>query len=190
VFDAPDIVAGLSQAGYHAICIGGVGFFNKLTPLGSVLPSLFAESHWSPELGVTDARSTQNQVELAARLLAKRDRTERVFLFVNVSAIHQPNCIFAPGEQRDTPRTMAAALAYADKWLGLLLQTMRRRAPVLGLIFSDHGTAYGEDGYFGHRVAHPTFPAIALHGIHLLVPAQDQLSPPVTTAPTSCGVGE
>jgi hypothetical protein len=32
---------------------------------------------------------------------------------------------------------------------------MRRRAPVLTIICSDHGTAYGEDGYIGHRVSHP-----------------------------------
>jgi hypothetical protein len=155
LFDAPDVVTGLAAAGYHTVCIGGVGFFNKLTPLGSVLPSLFAESHWSPALGVTDPSSTQNQVDLARRILSRLDPKRRLFLFLNVSAIHQPNCIFAPGAERDTPRTMAAALAYADGWLGQLLQLMRRRAPLLALIFSDHGTAYGEDGYSGHRVAHP-----------------------------------
>ena len=36
VFDAPDIVSGLAGRGYHTICIGGVGFFNKRTPLGSI----------------------------------------------------------------------------------------------------------------------------------------------------------
>ncbi len=155
VFDAPDVVTGLALAGYHTVCIGGVGFFNKLTPLGGVLPSLFTESHWSPELGVTNPRSTQNQVELAKGVISRLDPTRRLFLFLNVSAIHQPNCVFAPGAERDTRRTMAAALAYADPWLGLLLRLMRRRAPLLALIFSDHGTAYGEDGYTGHRVAHP-----------------------------------
>ncbi len=65
VFDAPDIVAGLAQIGYHTACIGGVGFFNKQTPLSRVLPGLFAESHWEPRLGVTDPRSTEHQVRLA-----------------------------------------------------------------------------------------------------------------------------
>jgi hypothetical protein len=32
---------------------------------------------------------------------------------------------------------------------------MRRRAPLLSILCSDHGTAYGEDGYHGHRIAHP-----------------------------------
>jgi hypothetical protein len=155
VFDAPDVITGLARAGYHTVCVGGVGFFNKLTPLGCVLPSLFAESHWGAELGVTDRNSTQNQVELAERIISGMDRDRRLFLFLNVSAMHQPNCIFAPGAERDTPATMAAALAYADRWLGVLLRRMRRRAPVLALVFSDHGTAYGEDGYRGHRVAHP-----------------------------------
>src|SRR6185295_16154226 len=53
VFDAPDIVTGFAQRGYHTLCIGGVGFFNRQTPLGRVMPDLFAESHWQPDFGVT-----------------------------------------------------------------------------------------------------------------------------------------
>ncbi len=50
VFDAPDIVTGLAGRGYHTICIGGVGFFNKCSPLGNVMPGLFHESHWNSRL--------------------------------------------------------------------------------------------------------------------------------------------
>lgn len=71
VFDAPDIVTGFSACGYHTACIGGVGFFNKQTALGCVLPSLFAESHWSPELGVTEPRSADHQIHLAVRILER-----------------------------------------------------------------------------------------------------------------------
>jgi hypothetical protein len=155
VFDAPDIVTGLAARGYHTICIGGVGFFNKQTPLGSVLPSLFAESYWSPELGVTDPRSTEHQVKLAGRLLAELPRDRRVFLFVNVSALHQPNCIFRAGATADSAETQAAALAYVDSWMPALFRVLRRRGPTLAVVCSDHGTAYGEDGYSGHRLAHP-----------------------------------
>lgn len=155
VFDSPDIVSGLAIAGYHTLCIGGVGFFNKLTPLGGVLPNLFAESHWSPEMGVTSPRSTELQVLLAQRRLEEIAPAQRIFLFLNISALHQPNCIFAPPATEDSPQTQAAALAYVDQWLGRLFQAARRRAPVLVVIMSDHGTAYGEDGYVGHRVAHP-----------------------------------
>src|SRR5947209_8890449 len=82
VFDAPDIVTGLAGRGYHTVCVGGVGFFNKQSPLGSVLPGLFAESHWGPRLAVTDPRSTEHQVALAEGILAGLPRGRRVFLFL------------------------------------------------------------------------------------------------------------
>lgn len=155
VLDGGDIVSGLASRGYHTICIGGVGFFNQQTPLGRVLPGLFAESHWSPELGVTCPRSTENQVGLAVARLALLPRERRVFLFLNVSALHQPNCFYVNGATSDSPATHAAALAYVDGQLPPLFAAMQRRAPVLCIICSDHGTAYGEDGYHGHRLAHP-----------------------------------
>ncbi len=155
VFEQPDIVRGLAANGYHTICVGGVGFFNKRTALGSVLPNLFHESHWSEKLGVTDARSTENQVLVCEQRLRAIDPTQRVFLFVNVSAIHQPNCIFAHGDvAEDSPATQADALAYVDVHLARLFEAMQRRADVLCIVCSDHGTTYGEDGFVGHRVAH------------------------------------
>lgn len=155
VFDAPDIVSGFAGHGYSTICIGGVGFFNKLGPLGKVLPGLFDESHWSPQLGVTDPHSTENQVALAERLLAALPRSRRVFLFLNVSAIHQPNRIFLPNAAEDSLASHAAALEYVDRNLPYLFRVLQGRAPVLCILCSDHGTAYGEDGYIGHRLAHP-----------------------------------
>jgi len=155
VFDAPNIVAGLTGRGYHTVCIGGVGFFNKQSPLGNVLPSWFAESYWSEDLGVTSPHSTENQVATALAALAGIPDDQRVFLFLNVSALHQPNCIFLPGASHDSPATQAAALAYVDRHLRMLMDAMCRRSPVLCIICSDHGTAYGEDGYHGHRLSHP-----------------------------------
>jgi hypothetical protein len=153
-FDAPDIVTGLRNRDYHTICVGGVGFFNKLTPLGSVLPGLFDESHWSPELGVTDPRSTEKQVRLALGRVAEVPPERRVFLFLNVSAIHQPNRCYLPGAVDDTLGSHAAALEYVDGQLGKLFAGLRQRGPWLAVVCSDHGTAYGEDGYHGHRLAH------------------------------------
>ena len=154
VFDAPDIVSGLADQGYHTVCIGGVGFFNKQSPLGRVLPGLFAESHWDPEMGVTSLHSTEHQVRLAAEILGRLPRGRRIFLFVNISALHQPNCIFLPGAERDSICSHAAALAYVDRHLPVLFTALQRRGPALAIICSDHGTAYGEDGYLGHRVGH------------------------------------
>ncbi|MCA9072656.1 MAG: STM4013/SEN3800 family hydrolase, partial [Planctomycetaceae bacterium] len=131
VFDSPDIVSGLAERGYHTICIGGVGFFNKLSPLGRVLPNLFRESYWSEEMGVTSPHSTEVQVRQALACLGDLPSDQRAFLFLNISALHQPNCLFSPGATEDSPATQAAALAYVDHHLPLLFQAMRERAPVL-----------------------------------------------------------
>ena len=157
VFEEADLVSGLRSAGYHTICIGGVGFFNRQTSLGSVLPDLFDESHWSPELGVTERRSTENQVALALDRLerfVRRDRDRPVFLFLNVSALHQPNRFYVEGAREDTRATQAAALEYVDRSLAPLFDAFKKRASTLCIVCSDHGTAYGEDGYEGHRVGH------------------------------------
>ncbi len=131
-----------------------MGFFNKQTALGSVLPGLFAESHWSSELGVTDPRSTENQVRLAAQILNGLPPEKRVFLFLNVSALHQPNRFYLPGAMEDTLESHAAALAYVDSQLPPLFAALQARGPSLVVLCSDHGTAYGEDGYEGHRIGH------------------------------------
>lgn len=154
VVDAPTIPEGLAQRGYHTVCIGGVGFFNQLSPQGSVLPALFAESHWRREFGVTDRDSTANQVRQAVQTIEKLPRDQRLFLFLNVSALHQPNCYYVEGATEDSPRTQLAALEYVDSQLPPLFAAMQRRTDVLTVICSDHGTAYGEQGYHGHRLCH------------------------------------
>jgi arylsulfatase A-like enzyme len=156
VFDAPDIVTGLAAQGYRTICIGGVGFFNKQTPLSCVFPSLFHESYWEPRLGVTEPRSTEYQVELAKQILAATPNEQRLFLFMNISALHQPNRFYLPGAQDDTIESHAAALRYVDSQLAPLFEAVQQRHSSLLIICSDHGTAYGEDGYSGHRLAHPS----------------------------------
>jgi len=155
VLDGADIVHGLAARGYHTLCIGGVGFFNKQNDLGRVLPSLFAESHWSPALGVTDPRSTENQVALAVDLLGRQPPGRRVFLYINISALHQPNRFYLPGATEDSIASHAAALAYVDGALPPLVAALRRRGGAFCIVTSDHGTAYGEEGHVGHRVALP-----------------------------------
>lgn len=156
VLDSSDIVSGLRQRGYHTACIGGVGFFNKKNPLGSVLPSLFEESHWSPETGVTDPRSTENQVALARTIMDRTPKDKRLFLFLNISALHQPNRFYLEaGLESDSIRSHAAALEYVDRSLAPLFEAARVRAKTLCIVCSDHGTAYGDDGFSGHRLAHP-----------------------------------
>lgn len=180
VFDTPDIVTGFTHLGFRTICIGGVGFFNQQTPLGRVLPSLFSESYWEPIFGVTEPGSTRHQFEHAANLLAD-SRDEKVFLFINVSAIHQPNYFYSsqpqtlsqpaipgpppgiPGSPPGTPKppdtldSHAAALRYVDSQLPILFTALQAtNRDTFCIVCSDHGTAYGENNYQGHRIGHPS----------------------------------
>ncbi|MFF2083481.1 STM4013/SEN3800 family hydrolase [Nocardia sp. NPDC058176] len=157
VFDEPDLVTALAGRGYHTVCIGGVGFFNKQGALGSVLPGLFTESHWEPEFSVASPTSFEAQVACAERAIAALPAEQRIFLFVNASALHQPNWFHLPGATRaagDSRETHAAALEYIDAHVGRLFAAMRSRRRCFAIVCSDHGTAYGDDGYTGHRLGH------------------------------------
>lgn len=153
LFDEATIPEALAERNYRTICIGGTGFFNQQTELSRVLPSLFAEAHWSPDLGVTSRASAENQVAQAIRSVDTAEE-KRVFLFINISAIHQPNWFYGADHQPDTLATHTAALVAVDRALKPLFQKLKRRAPTFAIVCSDHGTAYGEDGYSGHRVGH------------------------------------
>jgi hypothetical protein len=157
VLEGANIVSGLATKGYHTVCIGGVGFFNKRNPLGNVIPGMFAESYWSPELGVADINSTENQVNLAKKILEETPKNQRIFLFINISALHQPNYLYLPNpkDKIDTIQSHAAALEYIDSQLGKLWKILQNRNPTFCILCSDHGTTYGEDGYTGHRLSHP-----------------------------------
>ena len=153
VFEEATLPQALEARGYHTICIGGTGFFNQQNELARVLPDLFWESHWNADLGVACRTSEQNQVVQALRSLEAAGN-QRVFLFINVSAIHQPNWFYSATEGPDTLETHTAALVAVDEALRPLFERLKERGPTFAIICSDHGTAYGENGYAGHRVGH------------------------------------
>ena len=155
-YEEAHLPAALQARGYRTLCLGGVGFFNKQTPLGRVLPDYFETSVWDREHGVTDPESTRNQVRVALRHLRAESPSTPFFLFLNVSAIHQPSCLYTPGAEQDSVQTQMDALAYVDGELNELLDHFQqRKKQALVIICSDHGTAFGEDGYHGHRLSHP-----------------------------------
>lgn len=154
--DVADVIRGFAALGYRTFCVGGTGFFNKRNPLGRVLPGFFQESVWSPELGVAARESAAAQVRAALDWLAGRPRRQKVLVFVNVAATHPPHAFYLSGADRDSPESQLEALAYVDSQLPPLLDEMRRRGECFCLFLSDHGEAHGEDGRFGHRLAHPT----------------------------------
>jgi hypothetical protein len=154
VFPEPDVASALAGRGYHTVCVGGVGFFNRRSALGSVLPALFTEAHWEPAFGVTDPNSTRHQVDRIEQVV-RTAPPGPLFVFLNISALHQPNRHYVPGAGADTLETHAAALTYVDGHVDRLLAAMTsRKRPCFAILCSDHGTAYGEDGHVGHRVAH------------------------------------
>jgi hypothetical protein len=157
VFDTPDLVSALAEGGYRTVCVGGVGFFNKQGALGSVLPGLFQESHWEPEFSVASPTSFEAQVARAEEVVAALPAEQRLFLFLNASALHQPNWFHLPGATReagDSLATHAAALEYIDRHIGRLFAAMSARRRCFAVVCSDHGTTYGDDGYTGHRLGH------------------------------------
>jgi hypothetical protein len=153
VFDAPNLLRGLAEHGYRSICIGGVTYFSRETPLGSVLPDLFDEDHWRPEFCSPEPDSTRHQVDHALGI-AERYEGQPLYLFVNVSATHVPHGHYL-GDSRDTFASQRAALAYADAHLGRLITTLTAHRRWLIILCADHGDAFGEDGYHGRGIAHP-----------------------------------
>ncbi|KKZ70516.1 STM4013/SEN3800 family hydrolase [Streptomyces showdoensis] len=174
--DTPDLVSALAHEGYRTVCVGGVGFFNRLPPLGTVLPGLFQESHWEPSFGVASPTSFASQVERAEEVVAALPRDRRLFLFVNVSALHQPNWFHRSGATReagDTRDTHAAALEYVDRHIGRLFAAMSSRRDCFAVVCSDHGTAYGEDGFTGHRLGHESVWNVPY--AHFILPGPDSM---------------
>ncbi|WP_035842203.1 STM4013/SEN3800 family hydrolase [Kitasatospora azatica] len=179
VFDKPELPSALATAGYRTVCIGGVGFFNKQGPLGSVLPDLFQESHWEPEFGVPSPTSFEAQVTRAEQVAAGHGAEQPLFLLLNVSALHQPNWFHLPGATRedgDSRASHAAALEYVDRHVPRLLRAMSRHRPCFAIVCSDHGTAYGEDGYTGHRIGHETVWTVPY--AHFTIPAAQESTTP------------
>ncbi len=154
-FKESDLPAALKARGYRTVCIGGVGFFNLRPPLGTLLPALFEEAFWNPSMGVSSRTSSEKQVSKALNVLAKQPDEQPVMLFINISATHTPTHIYSDAKQ-DSPETQQAALAYADTHIGKLFVAMAKRRPTFCIVCADHGEAFGEEGFFGHRIAHRT----------------------------------
>ena len=95
------------------------------------------------------------QVRAALDALVSNRPDGPVFLFMNVAATHHPTHRFLADATFDSVDTRRAALCHADGQLAPLLDAIRRRPTAL-IVCADHGDAFGEDGYWGHRHTHPT----------------------------------
>lgn len=155
VFDEATLPEALSARDYRTVCIGGVGFFSGRNAVGSALPALFQRATWKPSFGPGRPEAVAGQVRAALDALVSDRGDGPVFLFMNVAATHHPTHRFLAGATVDSVDTQRAALSHADGQLAPLLDAVRGRRSAL-IVCADHGDAFGEDGYWGHRHAHPT----------------------------------
>ena len=153
-FDGQTFIEGLSKVGYHTLCIGGVGFFDKRSDIGKVFPNMFEESHWSPKFSCTNPKSAENQVEFAINKIENLPKDKKVFCYINFSAIHYPNYFYRDSKKQDDVQSHQKALEYVDKSLKPLFETFEKRNKTFVIVTSDHGTCYGEDGYMFHGINH------------------------------------
>ncbi|MFD4394344.1 STM4013/SEN3800 family hydrolase [Kitasatospora sp. NPDC058478] len=167
--DAPDIVQGFAGIGYRTVCIGGVGYFNNITRLGRVLPGLFQEAYWTQDTSPDCYDSTRHQVDRALAVLDEQVPDQRLFLFINIAATHEPTAGYIPGETRDSWESQCAALSYADGELSRLFEQLPQHGPWLAILCADHGDAFGEDGHSGHGIAHPCVSSVPY--AHTLIPS-------------------
>ncbi len=154
VFEGDSFIRGLERAAYTTVCVGGVGFFNKRTPINNILPSFFMESYWNTRFACHIKESFENQINFVETWLKKRREGERVFLYLNVDSIHYPNSFYIEGEKEDSLKTHAAALRYVDVHIERLFSLFRKRNKTFCILCSDHGTCYGEEGYYFHCLSH------------------------------------
>ena len=153
-FGEATFIESLFNVGYETICIGGVSFFSKRNPISRVFPGYFHKSYWLPTFGCTDKNSAANQVDFAVKKLSECPTEQRVFMYINFSAIHYPNCHYVEGKRKDDKESHAAALRYVDSQLPRLFDAFRQRSDTLVIALSDHGSCYGEEGYEYHCISH------------------------------------
>lgn len=151
LYEGQNFVEGLAGVGYETNCIGGVSFFDKRTPLGSVFPAMFQHSFWRPAFSCVNKKSVENQVAFIVKRLEKTPQDRNLFYYINVSAIHYPNRFYLDGKTKpDNLLSHAAALRYVDEKLEPLFEAFRKRRGAFVILFSDHGTSYGEEGFESH----------------------------------------
>ena len=160
-FRGATFVEGLGQVGYETCCIGGLSFFDKRTDIGKVMPSYFKHSYWNPSFGCKVKESAANQIDFAVGKVAEVPQNCLLMMYINISAIHYPNYFYIEGSTRDSVEAHGAALRYVDGELGRLFEAFQNKGDTFVICCSDHGTCYGEDGYWYHGFNHPIVGTVA-----------------------------
>ena len=130
-FKEATFVQSLAQVGYETICIGGVNFFSKRNDIGRVFPGYFRRVIGC-RLSVARIRTVLPiRWTLPSTNWKKYPADRKVFMYINFSAIHYPNCHYVEGKKKDDKESHAAALRYVDSQLPRLFEAFRRRSDTL-----------------------------------------------------------
>lgn len=158
VYTGTTFVEGLARVGYQTNCIGGVSFFDQRSPLGSVFPAMFQHSFWRPAFACPNKKSIEYQVALVCKRLQASPLEQPLFYYINISAIHYPNWYYLEDRKtrQDDLASHKAALRYVDSHLETLFAAFAAKRQTFVIVLSDHGTCYGEDGFWRHGLPHPT----------------------------------
>ena len=147
--DAPNIVKGFEELGYHTVGIGGVSQFDNRYDVSRCWNQFFDEFYWEVRYNQNNPDALESQIMLIRHL--GLFQYERVFLFLNSAATHYP---YRDGEK--SLRGQIAALEYVDRHLPEILADLPR--PLHLFVFGDHGECFGErignEQVYGHKIAH------------------------------------
>jgi hypothetical protein len=171
----PDIITGFAALGYRDVLRGGRRLLQPTQSARRISPGFFQEAISVPDDGRRLRReSTAVQVAAALEWLRGVPQAQPGRRYsCNISATHPPHAHYCGRSGEESIESQTAALCHADSQLPPLLDAMRQRGPGFCLTMGDHGEAYGEDGRFGHRLAHPVVANGAV--------------PPRVLSPLSCG---
>ncbi len=163
-----DMIYGLRQAGYYTVGAGSATWFAK-----EILTKNFEDFKFK------QAQSASEQCNYILKKLSQKASNKPFFGFMNFIETHTPYMHygadreeysmqardfmkFPPVEDKRLKETKGVKLHRAqieaaehlDKLMPLLFANLPSNTLVI--ITSDHGEAFGEDGFWGHGVYHPT----------------------------------
>ncbi len=177
--DSHDMIYGLNRQGYYTVGTGSATWFAK-----EVLTKHFQDFQYSHAL------SAIKQCNFINRKLRANSQKKPFFAFMNFSETHTPYMHYGSDREefamqaRDymkfppliEPNLQASfgaklkqaqitAVEHLDALMGEFLPLLPPKTFVI--ITADHGEAFGEDGYWGHGVYHPSVMKVPMMGFVL-----------------------
>ncbi len=163
-----DMIYGLRQSGYYTVGSGSALWFDKKNLIGNF--NHFQFKH---------AQSAPKQINYVLEKIGKYSKDKPFFAFMNFIETHTPYMHYgsdraefamgARGFMRFPPQEdpifkdshggkLHTAQIKAAEHLDIQMGDFLKQLPgnTLVIVTADHGEAFGEDGFWGHGVYHPT----------------------------------